>query len=105
VTTRHHSSSILRRLGGASLVDGEEEIPPYYDPDYGCEMELLTFDSTKPNPRYADWIHDCHHVLSNLVVIAPGFEETHIGSLLQLDRTLSESAVQRLESEYPMRPG
>jgi hypothetical protein len=99
VTTRHHSSSILRRLGGASLVDGDEEIPPYYDPVYGCEMELLTFDSTKPNPRYAVWIHNCHDVLSNLVAIAPGFDTTHIGSLLQLDRALSNSAVQRLEIE------
>jgi FAD/FMN-containing dehydrogenase len=39
-------------------------------------MELLTFDSTKPTSRYAGWIYDCHHVLSNLVAIAPGFDES-----------------------------
>jgi hypothetical protein len=89
VTTRHHSSSILRRLGGASLVDRGEEVPPYHDPYFGCEMELLTFDSTKPNPRYSGWIDDSYHVLSSLVAIGPGSEETHLGSLLQLDRALS----------------
>jgi hypothetical protein len=89
VTTRHQSSSIVRRLGGESLVDRGEEIPPYNDPCYGCEMELLTFDSTKPNARYSGWIDDSNHVLANLVAIGPGSEETQVGSLLQLDRALS----------------
>jgi hypothetical protein len=44
VTKRHASSSILRRLGGAPLTDGEKEVSPYYDPKYGCEMEILRFD-------------------------------------------------------------
>jgi hypothetical protein len=99
VTTRHHSSSILRRLGGMPLVDLEEELPPYFDPEYGCEMELLTFNSTKPNPRYAGWIDDCRYVLSNLSAIAPGPDDTRTNSLLQLDRALSDNAGQRLERD------
>ena len=99
VTTRHHSASILRRLGGASLIDKGKDVPPYHDPDYGCQMEFLTFDSTKPNPRYAGWIDDCHYVLSNLVAITPGCEDIQAGSLLQLNHAISENASHGLEDE------
>jgi hypothetical protein len=51
-TVRHRSSSILRRLGGASLMWDSEVVPPYYDVAYGCEMEVLRFDSRQPNPKY-----------------------------------------------------
>ncbi|MCA1563446.1 MAG: hypothetical protein LC804_25405 [Acidobacteria bacterium] len=52
-TIRHSSSSILRRLGGSHLeVDGLH-LPSYYDPKYKCEMELLRFDSRKPDAKYA----------------------------------------------------
>ena len=51
-TVRHHSSSILRRLGGKSLVAADRELPPYYDPRYHCEMEVLQFDSGSPSPAY-----------------------------------------------------
>src|SRR5688572_3757087 len=41
-TFRHHSSSILRRLGGRALVNEEGiELPSYFDPQYNCEMEIL----------------------------------------------------------------
>jgi hypothetical protein len=99
VTTRHHSSSILRRLGGVSLRDGGEELPAYHDADYKCEMELLTFDSTKPSSRYSGWIDDCYHVLSNLRAIDREPEETHVESLLQLDRALSGDVERQRESE------
>ena len=57
-TRRHHSSTILRRIGGRPLsVDGVE-LPPYYDPQYSCEMEMLRFDSSFPNPRYEVWIEE-----------------------------------------------
>src|SRR5579862_5358610 len=52
-TTRHHSSSILRRVGGRPLTARGMEIPPYLDSHYKCEMELLTFDSTSPEAHYA----------------------------------------------------
>ncbi len=51
-TVQHGSSSILRRIGGRSLVAEGEVIPKYYDPEYNCEMEMLRFDSRKPNPKY-----------------------------------------------------
>ncbi len=55
-TVRHHSSSILRRLGGHSLEWSGKVLPPYYDPQYDCEMEILTFDSRFPASRYAHWV-------------------------------------------------
>jgi len=55
-TTRHCSSSILRRIGGQSLTAGGSELPAYHDPNYRCEMNVLRFDSNLPNPRYEAWI-------------------------------------------------
>ena len=68
-TTRHHSSSILKRMGGAALRSHGKEISPYYDPQYGCEMELLRFDSTSPNGRYTSCIRECSSALGELPVI------------------------------------
>lgn len=51
-TVRHCSSRILRKLGGGSLVAGDLTLPSYYDPRYGCEMEILRFDSRTLNRRY-----------------------------------------------------
>jgi hypothetical protein len=68
-TLRHHSSSILRRIGGRSLTADGVELPVYYDPQYNCEMEILRFDSAVPNPRYQAWVDDIRaHLLTTLVV-------------------------------------
>ncbi len=55
-TVRHASSKILKRLGGAHLHAKGEEIPPYFDPKYGCTMEILSFDSRHPNAKYASLV-------------------------------------------------
>ena len=69
-TTRHHSSSILKRVGGQSLTAHGVEFPPYYDEQYKCEMELLRFDSSAPNARYVDCIQQCRRTLPELPVFA-----------------------------------
>jgi hypothetical protein len=69
VTTRHSSSSILRRIGGGSLLSRGAELPPYFDPYYNCEMEILRFDSERPSPRYRTWIDDCRDHLETAPVI------------------------------------
>ena len=69
VTTRHRSSSILRRIGLASLRSRGAEVPPYFDPHYNCEMEILRFDSERPNPRYQTWINECRAYLETAPVI------------------------------------
>ena len=66
-TFRHHSSSILRRLGGRALVNEEGiELPSYFDPQYNCEMEILRFDTDSPNPRHRPRIEEC---LRNLATV------------------------------------
>jgi hypothetical protein len=55
-TVRNNSSTILRRLGGRSFEDTGVELPRYYDPQYGCEMELLRFDSDRVNSRFANFL-------------------------------------------------
>ena len=68
-TRRHRSSSILRRIGGRPLEADGVELPPYYDPQYGCEMEILRFDSNLPNPRYSRWIDQIRDHLQTVPVI------------------------------------
>jgi len=68
-TRRHNSASILKRMGGRPLRADGLELPPYFDPRYGCEMELLEFDSTAPNPQFRSLIDGHRDASSNLPVI------------------------------------
>lgn len=68
-TVRHGSSSILRRIGGGGLEYRGEELPTYRDPAYGCEMELLRFDSRYPNPRFAPFLSEVEAELGESIVI------------------------------------
>jgi hypothetical protein len=84
VTTRHASSSILRRLGGAPLTCESEEVPAYYDPNYGCEMEILRFDSDHPSETYEPAIRRCHAALARTPVIVPETADVRIPMLAPL---------------------
>lgn len=53
-TVEHASSAILRRLGGRGLVAGGRAIPGHFEPSWGCNMELLRFDTASLNPRFED---------------------------------------------------
>lgn len=68
-TRRHCSSSILRRIGGQPLKSHGTEIPPYFDPQYDCRMEILRFHSAIPNPRFEPWIQALTDYLSAVPVI------------------------------------
>jgi hypothetical protein len=48
-TTRHHSAAILRRLGGRRLGD----LPAYYEPRYGCVIEILHFTLANLHTQYS----------------------------------------------------
>lgn len=67
--TGHHSSAILRRMGGRPLAKAGEPIPRYYEPRYHAELEILRFDSAEPNPRYAAQIERCVHALGTVTVV------------------------------------
>ena len=69
-TVRHCSSSILRRMGGAPLETDGVRVPSYYDPHYDCEMEILSFDSRRPNPRFNNVIEQLRRHMAMVPVIA-----------------------------------
>jgi hypothetical protein len=93
VTRRHCSASILRRIGGQSLNSKGLELPRYFDPQYGCDMEVLRFDSSRPNPRYEPWIRDLGHYLQSVPVICRATSGLRLtGSLVGQNRGLRESS-------------
>ena len=51
-TTRHGSASMLRRVGGRPVETVEGIVPPYWDPRYRCDIEVLRFDSRVVDRRY-----------------------------------------------------
>jgi hypothetical protein len=68
-TFRHSSALILRRIGLTTLqVDGQE-IPPYQDPQYGCLMQVLRFDSRLPNAKYREWVDSLRYDLAMAPVV------------------------------------
>jgi len=69
-TFRHCSAVILQRLGGSRFEIDGETLPPYYDPRYKCMMEMLRFDSRRPNPKYIDLIDQLRGKLADVQVIA-----------------------------------
>jgi hypothetical protein len=68
-TFRHDSAPILRRIGLTSLVSEGKELPPYFDPAYGCDMEVLQFDSRRPAPKYEDGVSELAEALRTAPVI------------------------------------
>ena len=66
-TTRHRSSSILRRLGGAPLGG----FPPYYEPMFGCTIEVLQFDINRLEQRFAAKLEELRHELRRTPIICP----------------------------------
>lgn len=72
VTRRHCSSSILRRIGGRPLTRQGIDLPRYFDAQYGCDMEVLRFDSSQPNPRFEPWVSDLGRYLQCAPVICRG---------------------------------
>jgi hypothetical protein len=69
-TVRHSSAAILRRLGGAPFANDGEEIPSYYDPRYGCAMELLRFDTRRPATKFVRLVDCLKAEFSTLPVLA-----------------------------------
>jgi hypothetical protein len=51
-TVKHGSSTILHRLGGRHLQTEGKSIPRFFEPAWGCDMELLRFDTNSLNPRF-----------------------------------------------------
>jgi hypothetical protein len=81
-TFRHASASILRRIGLTSLLSDGQALPPYYDPSYGCQMEVLQFDSRSPNPKYHEQVMDLSARLTDAPVICREIPGSAVGAQL-----------------------
>jgi hypothetical protein len=68
-STQRCSSAILKRIGGQQLQSSGVELPSFYDTHYRCHMEVLRFDSSRPNPRYRKWMDSCRLHLRNVPII------------------------------------
>jgi hypothetical protein len=64
-TTRHHSASILRRLGGRRM----PELPAYYDPKYGCVIEILHFSSANLDAQFTDRVKKLRSEIESIPVL------------------------------------
>ncbi len=64
-TTRHYSAAMLRRLGGDRLGG----LPAYYDPKYGCIIEILAFDMKALAPQFAPKLEFFKSILSTMPII------------------------------------
>lgn len=69
-TFRHNSAGVLQRMGLEPLDCRGDELPPYYDPAYGCEMQALRFDSRAPNSKYLGWCLELQSHLQDAPVFA-----------------------------------
>jgi hypothetical protein len=83
-TFRHSSAMILRRIGLTSMMADGQELPPYFDPHYNCQMEVLRFDSRQPNPKYAALVSEISELLAVAPVVVGEFPKSRgDGSLIE----------------------
>jgi hypothetical protein len=94
-TFRHCSATILKRLGGSRFEIDGMTLPAYFDRRYGCMMELLRFDSRRPNPRYLGLIDHVRDSLSNFQVIA---RPSAVDSLIAADHVVRVPLRSRFEA-------
>jgi hypothetical protein len=91
-TFRHSSAMILRRIGLCSMEAEGQELPPYYDPHYRCQMEVLHYDSRCPNPKYRDWVLElADHLVTAPVVCRESFVESLQGFVRGFDLPMEPS--------------
>ncbi len=68
-TAKHGSSSILKRLGGSSLSFAGTPIPRYFDPQYGCEMEIIKLNTKTLNARFEPLMDSLRNVLASSMIV------------------------------------
>jgi hypothetical protein len=69
-TAKHGSATILRRLGARSLQAHGQAIPGYFEPAWGCNAELLRFDTNSLNPRFEAALISTRRQLSTSLVFS-----------------------------------
>ena len=74
---------MLRRIGGCSFECGDEVIPPYSDPKYGCTMEALCFHFQNFDPRYQKLVDSIYNRMPEQPIITRSVDD---------DRGLADAA-------------
>jgi hypothetical protein len=70
-TARHGSATMLRRLGARNLQAHGQTIPGYFEPAWGCNAELLRFDTNSLNPRFEAALVSARCQLLTSLVFSP----------------------------------
>ena len=82
-TLRSCSASILRRIGGRRLAVDGVELPAYSDSQYrSIELEILSFDSSRPNLRYRKWMEESQAQLRDMPVIRQTADKSEFNFVL-----------------------
>jgi hypothetical protein len=101
-THNHNSSGILRRLGATPFLWENSEIPPYYDPAYHCDMEVIRFDSRSANPRFQVFIDRLRTELESTPVICATLDAaTDSNSLQALSHAIQDHQHQPESANVP----
>lgn len=98
-TVRNHSATILQRMGGRPLSFKGVSVPAYYDSHYGCNIEVVTFDSDEVPARHAEPIHHLQAALRQTPVLCSQLTAT--SSLLHLLQSVElEASRSQQEREF-----
>lgn len=68
-THRNGSASILKRIGGTGIHVGDQHLPPYFDPQFGCYMEVIRFDSQRPSATFDGIVQKLRCELARVQVV------------------------------------
>ena len=90
-TVRNQSAAILKRIGGQALGADEWQVPQYFDPRYGCEMEALTFNSGQPLPGFGRQVAAICNLLQQVPVYCS--LDPLRSSVQALDEVLQQSSL------------
>jgi hypothetical protein len=85
-TRKHHSASILCRIGAHRLA----ELPAYYEPRYGSIIEVLHFDLPNSNPRYAAKLNTLREKILQTPVICSQEDARSLTPMNTLNLSLPE---------------
>ena len=99
-TLRHCSSRMMRKLGGHSFTAEGASVPSYFDAQYGCEMELLRFDSKRPSQRYGPMVQHVARSLLRIPVVRAS-SALDAGDAVPGRNGLLRSLVTRAERHVP----
>lgn len=84
-TVRNNSAGMLLRFGAERLALGGIATPEYDDEEFGCRMQLLSFDSRRVNPRFEPMVAHATRALAAIDVVMGGASGIEAASALHIE--------------------